>query len=286
MDTSYVSDSSNYNGGLGRSAERGTSIGTQSDIDVESSVSGQTVTTSKAGSESSSATELDQTDEKIVKVYVNGLINAMVDDGGDAEGFIRETRGKLREYKALRKTAWFNKINSEVNILLLKTYDLDEAIKSVVTSHKRTLHRLFYEMRSVENSSQTASNSDTETESVTDASEVHSEDTISGNEKILNSYADSLLKGIALECSDKSEFVDEIMQLVQEYKAIRQSVMFGKLLTTVKRIMRRGYNVHDAINKAVKRRKFLLIRTYTEERDSAETSARVAAYNRLAAVAG
>ncbi len=66
-------------------SEAGMSNATQSDIDVDSSVSGQTVTTSKAGTESSSATELDQTDENIVKGYMNELISAMVDDSGDAD---------------------------------------------------------------------------------------------------------------------------------------------------------------------------------------------------------
>ncbi|MCP3665010.1 MAG: hypothetical protein GY696_21355 [Gammaproteobacteria bacterium] len=252
-----------------------------SETDAGSIVSGQTVTSSKARTESSSATELDHTDEKIVKSYLNELIGKMVDDSGDASGFIRETSRMLRQYKALRKTDWFMKINNDVNILLLKTYDLDEAIKSVVSNSKRSLHHLFYELRTDEDGSQPGRNDDTEAESLSDSSDVYSQGSLSENDKILSSYKDTLLRGIADDCQDKSEFVNEIMQLVQEYKAIRQSVMFGKLLTSVRRFMRRGYDVHDAINKAMRKRKFLVSGVYSEEIGSREGEARVASYNRI-----
>ncbi len=249
--------------------------------DVESIASGQTGTLTKAGSESSSTTELDLTDQKIVSGYTRQLISEMVDDAGNVSGFIRETAEKLRQYKALRKTDWFMKMNNDVNILLLKTYDLDEAIKSVVSNSKRSLHHLFYELRTEEYGSQPGSNSETETESLTDSSGASSQEPMSENDKILISYRDALLKGVANDCQDKMGFVSEIMQLVREYKAIRQSVMFDKLLTTARRLMRRGNDVHDAINKAVRKRKFLVSGVYWEEKNNMETAERVAAYNTI-----
>ncbi len=236
---------------------------------------------------SDSTTELESSDLKIVSGYTNEMIHEMVDDSGDASGFITETILKLRQYKALRETEWFMKINSDVNHLLFKNYDLDEAIKAVIANRKGFLHHLFFELRSSDSSvndegregSQPDSSSDAE--SLTDSSDVDSEGSGTEKDKIMKTYKQSLLKSIANESGDKYNFVNEVTDLVCEYKAIRQSDMFQKLLTTTKRLIRRGYNVHEAISKAVRKRKFLVSGTYLDEKNKRVTEAKLASYNNI-----
>ncbi len=174
-------------------------------------------------------------------------------------------------------------INADVNHLLYKDYDLDEAIKVVTSNRKGFLHKLFYELRSsdADNNQDTSQlEGSTDTESLTDSVEVDdSEDSQTENKKILKSYRDIIITNLVNESGDRYNFVNEVAQLVREYKAVRQSVMFEKLLTTMKRLMRRGYDVHDAINKAVKKRRFLVTGVYDDEINKREAEKKMASYN-------
>ncbi len=57
--------------------------------------------------------------------------------------------------------------------------------------------------------------------------------------------------------------------------------MFDKLLTTMKRLMRRGYDVHDTINKAVKERRFLVTGVYDAEINKREAGTKMASYDNI-----
>ncbi len=97
--------------------------------------------------ETDSRTEFEGSDIKTVNGYKYELINDMVRNSGDVTSFIIETRHKLRQYKALQKVKWFMKMDTDVNKLLRKDYDLEEAVLAVVSNRQVFLHQLFKLLR-------------------------------------------------------------------------------------------------------------------------------------------
>ncbi len=138
VDTSYVSDSSNYNGGSGRSAERYEESEKSSTSDEEMN---------EHVSETESAIEMGEGDEKRLNTYADMLTMQLCEDAENEKEFKLQVVEEVRRNKALRSARWFQEINSQVNHLVNKGYDIDEAINVAVRKRKFLLKDIFHECK-------------------------------------------------------------------------------------------------------------------------------------------
>ncbi len=137
-------------------------------------------------------------------------------------------------------------------------------------------------VRSSESNRKSEQSSDTDQEMGEYASEEESVNEMGEREgSLLNEYADMVTMQLCEDAENDKEFKLQVVEEIRRNKAVRSARWFQEINSQVNHLIYKGYDVDEAINAAVHKRKFMIKSLYSEYRNRLATAQRLEAYNNI-----